>query len=461
MRLRPASVSLTRLTPLTPLTPLTLVSLVLVLCGTTSGAALAAQRTVLTVDAPTPDAPRYSQAVSVDVHLALEDGTPVAGTDCSPACSVIVEIALAGEDQPSYVVNPQGFVTGVDGAATARITFVDGRYDSEGESTFPAADEGQPYVVTARFLGSGAGQVPTNPDCVAGAPEDANGDFCPSSATTSLDLFLETASIVPGAGLEGPLGGELTLSARLVDPTGDAALGGTDVDGAGEALLVGRNVTFFYDVDNDGNAEGTEIVGTSPTNEAGVASLVFVVDPDFIRAGTYDAGLQVEFGGDGQYGVARAGARVVIRPADADPEKTVIEVDPPEIPADGFSKSVITVRLVDLFNNPLDETSEPHDVVITTDNGRLLEEVELDPLTGVYQQTLQAQRRDGPATIRVTVDGVEAPGTATVDIQGAGGCRCASSSTDDVAMLAVVLLALRALQPLRRVNGRDGKHKQR
>jgi hypothetical protein len=253
--------------------------------------------------------------------------------------------------------------------------------------------------------------------------------LCPAEASVEVPLFLETAAIEPGAGLEGALGDQVTLSALLEDPNGDAALGGTDVNGAGEALLVGRNVTFFYDVDNDGNAEAAEIVGTAATNAAGVASLAFILDPNVIRAGTYAAGVHVEFGGDGQYGVARASARVVVRPADVDVARTVIEVDPPEIPADGFSKSLITVRLVDTFNNPLDETSEPHDVVITSDNGTLLEDVELDLLTGVYRQVLQAQRRDGAATITVTVDGEAVPATGTVDIVGEGGCRCASSSS--------------------------------
>jgi hypothetical protein len=430
-------------------------ALVLILCGAllAPASARAAQRTVLTIDPPVPAAPRYSQAISVDVHLALEDGgTAVAGTDCTPACSVIVDVAVAGADPQFLVVNPQGFVTGADGTASARVTFVDGRY--EDGSTFPADAEGLPYTIRARFLGSGAGQVPENPDCVAAAVEDANGDFCPSEASTEVSLFLETAAIEPGAGLEGALGDELTLSARLEDPTGEAALGGTAVDGTGELLLIGRSVTFFYDVDNDGNAEASEIVGTAETNAAGVASLAFPLNPDFIRAGTYDNGLLVEFGGDGQYGVARSGARVVVNPADVDVASTIIEVDPPEIPADGFSKSVITVRLIDKFNNPLDETSEPHDVVITTDNGILIDEVELDLLSGVYRQELQAQRKDGAATIRVTVDGEEVPATGTVDIVREGGCTCTSSSgLDTSALLAfagVTLLVARRVSKSRK-----------
>lgn len=433
-----------------------LVCVVSVVVSVWGGAARAAQRTVLTVDAPTlpggaplgPDQPRYSQASSVVVHLALEDGTPVAGTACSPACSVLVNIGPSGgADSDFVVINPQGFVTDTTGAASARITFVDGRYGAA--STFPASEGGVAYTITARFLGSGAGQVPSNPDCVPLAVEDEDGDFCPSSASVDTALFKETAEIAPGAGLEGALGDDITLSAVLEDPNGDAALGGTDVDGAGPLVLTGRTITFFYDVDNDGNAEGTEIVGTALTNDAGVASLVLTLDPQFIRAGEYESGVQVEFGGDGRYGVARAAGRVVVRPADVDVERTIIEVAPATLPADGFSKSTITVRLVDLFNNPLDESSEPHDVVIsTTEAGLLLEAVELDPLTGAYTQVLQARRIDGTATIGVTVDGVAAPATVDITIEGAGGCRCAASprGSADVALLALAaaLVSLRA-----------------
>ena len=419
-----------------------------------AGPAHAAQRTLLTVEAPTlpggaPLAvgqPRYSQAVSVVVHLALEDGTPIGGTVCSPACSVIVNIGPAdGGDDELIVVNPQGFVTDTAGAATARITFVDGRY-REG-SAFPSSADGVPYTIDAVFLGAGAGQVQTNPDCVASAVEDVDGDLCPARAAITTALFAETAEIAPALGLQGALGDELTLSAELADPNGDAALGGTDVDGAGPLLLAGRTVTFFFDVDKDGNADGdTEIVGTAETNQAGVASLAFTLDPDFIRAGEYAGGLQAEFGGDGRYGVARAGSRVVVRPADVDVARTILEVTAATLPADGVAQSTITVRLVDLFNNTLDETSEAHDVVITAnDVGLLLDSIALDLLTGVYTQVLQARRIDGTVTIGVTVDGVTAPATVAIVIEGAGGCRCSSAaSAPSLVGLCLLLVALRA-----------------
>jgi hypothetical protein len=428
------------------------VSLVLVCVA--GAPVLAAQRTVLTIDAPTPAEPRYSQALSVVVHLTLEDGTPVVGSDplvCSPACSVIVKVGPAGADDADFVtVNPQGFVTDTTGTATARVTFVDGRYAAD--SAFPASTDGVAYAITARFLGSGAGQVPTNPDCVADAPADADGDLCPSSSAIETALFSETAEIAPGAGLEGALGDEITLSAELEDPNGDAPLGGepSQIDGVGALKLVGRTVTFFYDVDNDGNAEAAEVVGTSVTNEAGVAALLFRLDPDFIRAGEYEAGVHVEFGGDDRYGVARAAARVIVRPADVDVARTVIEVDPAELPADGFSKSTVTVRLVDVFNNPLNETNLSHDVVVTTDLGLLIDSVEQDPLSGAYTQLLQAQRKAGTATIGVTVDGVAAPATALIQITGAGACRCTSSGGADAGALAFLVALVTLWLRLRR-----------
>ena len=435
--------------------------------GLTPASARAAQRTALSIEATRADGvafadttepdPRYSQAIAVNVRLALEDDTALAGEACQETpgvgqpCRVEVSIGAQGGDTTFFVFDP---VFDTAGVATARIVFVDGAYGED--SVFTASTTGTRYAVRAVFRGNGPTGNAAFADCQPAAAETADGDFCPAEATIDVPLFLETAAIEPGAGLEGALGDELTLSAALEDPNGDAALGGTDVDGAGDVDLVGRSVTFFYDVDNDGNAEANEIVGTAATNSAGVASLTFTIDPNIIRAGEYDAGLQVEFGGDGQYGVARAATRVVVRPADVDIARTIIEVDPPEIPADGFSKSTITVRLVDTFNNPLDETSEPHDVVITSDNGILLEEVELDLLTGVYRQELQAQRKDGAATITVTVDGEAVPATRTVEIVGEGGCRCASSSRDSASsgLLAcggaALLLARRVSKSRRR-----------
>lgn len=389
----------------------------------------AAQFTTLTIDAPTLAAPRYSQAIEVVVHLALTtDGAAVPGTACGSTCRVQVSVGPEAEPGTFFFV----FDPALDslGTASQRLAFVDGRYGSA--SAFVATDEGAPWVIRACFLGYGvAPGAPCEPSpaasCAVGATEDANGDLCPSSATRTIALFPEIPTVTLGLGFEGQLGDELVVSAEVSDATGDAAEAGSDVDGPQATLLVGVAVQFFYDADNDGRPSLNESIGTATTNAAGVASVTFTLDPQYVLAGSYDNGIHAEFSGDDRYGVGRSAARLVVRPGDLDPARTIIEVEPDEIPADNRSISLIRVRLVDEFNNQLDETSEPHDVQITTDLGRLLDEVERDPTQGFYAIELQSTRAPGTATITVTVDGTEV-GTAAVEMVGEG-CRCAHGST--------------------------------
>lgn len=409
-------------------------TLALLLVPLVAGPARAAEATTLTIEPPVPATPRYSQAATLVVHLTrTADGSPVTGSDCTPACSIIVTVGAPDAPAP-FVLNPQGFVPDTTGSATVRVPFVDGLVADD--AAFPASTAGTPYVIRARFRGTGTGQI-VNADCASPTPE---GDLCPSEASVEVPLFAETADIVLGAGLEGALGDTLTLSAELQDPNGNAAAGGEDIDGAGPVDLVDRTVTFFYDQDNNGRPDAAERIDTAVTNASGVASLTFTLDAQFVRAGTYAEGVHAEFGGDGQYGVARASTPLVVRPADVDVGRTILEADPAEIPADGFSRSTIRARLVDAFNNPLDETSDPHEVIFETDLGVLADSVERDPENGTYAQDLQAQRRPGTATVTAIVDGVRGPAT-TVEIVGAGGCRCGASTAADLptASLAVCL----------------------
>ncbi len=387
--------------------------------------ARAAQFTTLTIDAPALAAPRYSQAIEVVLHLALTaDGSAVPGAACSGTCRVQVSVGPADDPGTFFFV----YDPAVDslGAASQRLTFVDGRYGTQ--SAFVASDEGAPWVIRACFLGNGvAPGAPCEPSpasaCADGAVEEANGDLCPSSATRTVALFPEIPALSLGLGFEGQLGDELVVSAEVSDTTGDAAETGDDVDGPQPTLLVGVPVQFFYDADNDGRPSLNESIGTATTNAAGVASLSFVLDPQFVLAGSYDNGVHAEFSGDDRYGVGRSAARLVVRPGDLDLARTIIEVEPDEIPADNRSISLIRVRLVDEFNNQLDETSEPHDVQISADLGRLLDEVERDPTQGFYSVELQSTRAPGTATVTVTVDGTEV-GTASVTMVGES-CRCA------------------------------------
>lgn len=425
--------------------------LALALLGAAAPAARAAQFTALSIDAPTLAAPRYSQAIEVVMHFTLATGgAAIPGTTCPQGCRVQISVGPEAEPGSFYAVFDP--VVDAEGSAATRLTFVNGRYGSD--STFVAADDGEPWILRACFLGQGvAPGAPCEPSpataCADGATEDANGDLCPSSATRVVELFPEIPSLALGLGFEGKLGDEIVVSAEVSDANGDAAPGGTDVDGPQPTLLVGVPVQFFYDADNDGRPSLNESIGTAETNAAGVASLSFTLDPAFVRAGTYDNGIHAEFSGDDRYGVGRSAARLVVRPADVDLDKTIIEVEPDTIPADNVSTSLVRVRLVDIFNNPLDETSDLHDVQIATDLGRLLDEVERDPTQGFYSVELQATRKPGTATVSVTVDGVDV-GTATIEMVGEG-CSCdhgpATQTMPGSAALLVLALWLARRRP--------------
>ncbi|HEY4219939.1 MAG TPA: Ig-like domain-containing protein [Myxococcota bacterium] len=432
-----------------------------------------AQRTVLTVgtgaDAPDPAAPRYSQATTFTAHLFHGDGTtPVAGdTECGGApCRVSVfEGATGSADTPVFLFDP---TVAHDGTVIVRVPLVDGVPSAD--VLYAGTSDGAPWTLRVQFLGIGAGQVPDNPDCADGAPDGAANGLCPSSASASVLLGLENCDVITSGGLEGAIDIDpcnndddtlpkcpgacsvdhgpgqcgLLLSAEISDANGDASAGGTDVDGPGKKLIAGASVVFLFDANNNGQAEENEIVGTAVTNDAGVASLVFVLDPAFVRAGTYASGIFAEFGGDQHYAVSRSSERLVVHPADVDVSRTVIEADPKSVPADGISKSALRVRLVDKFNNALDENSDAHDVKLSTTLGTLAKTIARDPLDGTYTQTLLAGRDPGAAQVAVTVDGIAGP-SITVTITGEkGGCSCGSGSAalTDAALPALLLLGV-------------------
>lgn len=426
----------------------------LLLAGAAATPARAAQFTALAIDAPTLSEPRYSQAIEAVVHFSLvTDGSAIPGTTCAQGCRV--QISIGAEADPGTFFFVSDPVADAAGVSSTRLTFVDGRYGSD--SAFTAADDGAPWVIRACFLGYGvAPGAPCEPSpasaCTDGAAEDANGDLCPSSATRTIALFPEIPSLALGLGFEGQLGAEIVISAEVSDATGDAAAGGTDVDGPLPTLLIGVPVQFFYDVDNDGRPSLNESLGYADTNGAGVASMIFLLDPLYVRAGSYDNGIHAEFSGDDRYGVGRSAARLVVRPADVDLEQTIIEVEPDTIPADNVSVALVRVRLVDVFNNPLDETSDAHDVQVAADLGRLLDDVERDPNQGFYSVEVQSTRAPGTATVTVTVDGVEV-GTATIEMVGEG-CRCTHAVTAGAGHAAAgAALALLGLLMARRPRG--------
>jgi uncharacterized protein (TIGR03382 family) len=401
--------------------------------------ALAAKKTALTIDPPAVARPRYSQAIEVVVHMThATDGSAVDGqTECGGGqpCRVQVSIARASSpDESIFIGDPPVDSTGT---ASIRLGFVDNRY---GDATFFADDEGEPYIIKARFLE--VLRTPVFQECAQDAVEDDDG-LCASEDTHDIALFSEIPAISLGVGLgvtEGDLGETLTLSAEVTDPTGDAPEGGTDLDGPAPILLEGVSVQFFYDQNNDGNPSLNEQIPGSPTvtNQAGVASLEFELNPEFVFAGVYESGIHAEFSGDDRFGVGRASVRLIVHPAAPDVAKTLIEATPEGVPADGNSQILLRARLVDTFNNVLDENSDPHEVTFTSELGTLLDTAQLDPLDGTYTQTLQASRKGGASTVQVFVDGVAGP-THTVSFEG-GGCECANAGA--ALPLALVLLAL-------------------
>jgi MYXO-CTERM domain-containing protein len=400
----------------------------------------AASRTALSF-VVAPDTAEYSQGVGFELALVDATGQPLDGTTaCGTGETCRVTLTMKAADGTGEVVRitEPDVVVDAAGRARARLFVVDGRY---GNARFVTDPEGFDWTVTARFGGAGTPAPDENDvDCLPDAAGTADGRLCPATTTTTLALYPEVPALSFGEDVVLRLGETVTLAATLTDANGDAS--GDAVDGPGEKPLVGLPVRFAYDANANGRPDfqGGELLGEALTNDFGVASFTFTADPAFVVAGDFDAGLHAEFPGDDRYGVARTSVGLLVNARGPDAARTIVEVDPAEIPANGVATAVVTVKLVDPDNNLLGPDSDPHDVVIATDLGLLRDDVELDPLDGFYRQTIQAQRRGGTATIRVTVDGEDA-GEATLEIVGDnGGCGCAAASPADGAGLLVVVL---------------------
>lgn len=402
--------------------------------------ARAALHTQLSFDDDNYDA-EYSQGFPVAVTLTLADGlTPVLPTACTPTCRVSFSIARADDPSSDALLVPEPDPT-IDAAGHTekRIVAVDGVH---GDILFTASDTGVAYTITARFLGFGN---PTVDECLPATPDVDDGDLCPAESSATLVLTSEVPAIILTDGAEGGLGDTLLLSATVSDPNGDAQLGSTDLDGPQEKLLEGVTVTFFYDADGDGRPDGNEVIDDAVTNAFGVAAVEFTLDPLYVRAGDYEDGIHAEFSGDDHFGVARASTRLIVRPADVDPEKTLLEIEPKEVPADGNSLIALRARLVDRFNNLLDESSDDHVVEFKVDIGKLENDVVRDPNNGSYTQKLRATREGGSTTVTVFVDGVEGASADVTFVKE--GCQCGHA---DLTALGSVLAVLAARKRRRR-----------
>lgn len=384
---------------------------------------------------------RYSQALLLELTLTHPDGSPVDGTACpGRPCAVAVELRPDSGGDVVLVTEPDVFVDAA-GRARVRLTLVDGRH---GDASFESAPEGLAHTLTVRFRGAGV-PLPdvTDPECAAEAADVVDGRFCPASSTSALLVFPEVPALEFAQDVVLGLQETVTVFASLADETGDADVAGDAIDGSTRKPIAGVPIRFAYDVDGDGRPSADEFFPDAAiTNDDGVASFAFTADPAFVVAGIAEAGLHAEFAGDARYAIARTSTRLTVNASTPDPARTIIEVTPDSLKANGLDAAVVRVRLVDTNGNILGADSPAADVAMTTDLGRLLDVVERNPLDGTYSQTLQAGRAAGTATIVVTVDGAAA-GEASVEIIGPSGCTCASAGALDPLGWVGVALVLR------------------
>jgi hypothetical protein len=393
--------------------------------------------TSLSVGGADPYTARYSQALAIEARLEDADGQGVAGQR--------LEFFLAHGDDPEFLFG-EAF-TDSTGEATARLALVDGNY---GGQTFLAAaatpeSDGEPYALRVAFAGALVSVEPPVPD---GGLQNQDGGMAPdagpplqvnllaSSGEADLFVALENSFLDLAPGNEANLGETLTLVATLTDENGNAPASGTGTDGSSALGIGDRTIGFFHDKNGNGRPENTggEFLGTATTNSDGVASFSFTADPaDNVRAGDFDNGLHVQFSGDDRYRLAGDSSRLVIHPGLPDGNKTILEVEPSELEADGFSEAVITATLVDAFNNPLTLDSEPETVVFEITSGKLLETVKRNPTTGLYEQTVRAPTEGGTATITATLEGRAGKAETTITFLARPGCSCHGSGSNNPA----------------------------
>ena len=407
---------------------------------------------------------RYSTSVVVQAQL-LEDGAPLAGALVGFYAQRLGDVDGGDTALTDPFLFADGF-TAADGVVTARLKLIAGAH---GQSDFIAAppgpnSPGEPYRLRMVYVGD----LPEgDPGCLpvvdAGVPDagivDAGGDpdggptdggtldagdpdagpppvvpTCSSETTIDLYVASETSNLVLAPGNEVSLGESIPLIATLTDADGDEPPEGETVTAK---PLAGRTITFFYDLDGNGSPAANERLGTSQTNGNGQAVFDFVADPTYVVAGVQTEGLHAQFGGDDQYGLSGASARLTVFAGGADPDRTLLTASPTEIDSDAISTSVITAILVDAFNNPLDLDAPEEDVVFTTTLGTI-GEVERDIVTGDYTAILTSSREPGDAVVTIEINGV-AGASVTVRFLG-GSCDCDQTGSGGEGILALLAL---------------------
>lgn len=363
----------------------------------------------------------YSQGLLLSAALTDAEGTAVAGER--------VTFQLVQRDDTSTQFTIADPITDAQGIATARITFVNGRF---GGQTFPSAtpqgdDLGFAYTVKALFLGD------ANALGCEGTPVENDTTLCESNAENELYLLPEVTQLTIQGGIEVALGESTQLVVRLSDQNGNAPEAGTDIDGQAPLNLADQEIAFFYDVDGNGRPELNELLGSSTTNSDGVATFDFLADPTFARAANIENGIHAQYGGDDFYTLAGASQDALIFVGEAVAESSLISatqngVALEEVFADGFTMIDIRGTLVDAFGNLYDEEADPQLVEFTTTLGGLEGNAERDPVDGTYNQKLRAPGEGGTATVTLVVNG-QAGSSVDIEFNDPPGCTCKSTNT--------------------------------
>jgi len=294
----------------------------------------------------------------------------------------------------------------VSGQATLRVPLVNGcgflgDVNLTGGTVMTPVD----YILEARFAGG---------DDINNLEHDASSD------QATLHLLKEQSEVQIVVGTQAVLGEMLTITAKIVDPDGDAPCDRSAVNGGRPDTVAGHSLAFFLDYTGDQDySDARENLGRADTSRGGnpdaeaTASVTADLTPinNLPGAGVLTNAIQVQLpANDGQYLPATARGRLVLDPAPVDATKSTITTDPVDPQASGDAV-IISITLRDRFNNALGLDAATHTVSVTVVGDSLGASVdgapERDPNTGVYTQLLKPTSRGGDITIRIDVDGAQ------------------------------------------------------
>ena len=146
----------------------------------------------------------------------------------------------------------------------------------------------------------------------------------------------------------------------------------------------------------------------------------------------------------------------MIEPGEPDPTLTLMSSDISPMVADGRSEAVISITLVDKYNNPLGVDAPEYTVDVTATLGTLGKAVERDPVSGLYTQTLLAPLEGEEIVVTAEVVGFAGQATLNIPLLPPEGCNCnQSKSPGPFQTLPVTLAFLLLWGTLRRQKRRQ------